>query len=92
MIVKNLRTGLMLKLNVDADGVIGVLHAKRLCPNLRVEAKTLDDHRTFLLAFADLDIVIPAIPIALIAFFLGFHPVIMIRIAAGCVIAVDALS
>lgn len=36
-------------------------------------------------------IVIPAIPLALIAFFVGFHPVAMIRIAALCVLVLIGL-
>lgn len=60
MIVKNLQTRLTLKIDVDDAGAIGILHAKRHCPRLRVEAKTLDDKRTFLVALQDLDIVVPA--------------------------------
>ena len=60
MHVKNLQTGRHLVIDCDDSGALGFLQAKRFCPKLRVEARTPDLKRLFLVALCDLELVIPA--------------------------------
>jgi len=55
MIVKNKTNGRLLMLDVDDGEFIALAYAKRSMPRLRVEARTLDLKRLFLVAFADLE-------------------------------------
>lgn len=55
MIVKNKATGRILVLDMNDGEYVALAHARRSMPRLRVEARTQDLKRLFLVAFADLE-------------------------------------
>lgn len=55
MRVKNVQTGRILVIDVDELGALGFVQAKRHMPRLRVEARTEDGRRLFLVALCDLE-------------------------------------
>jgi hypothetical protein len=55
VLVKNTQTGRILVLDVNESEFVALAHARRSMPRLRVEARTQDLKRLFLVAFADLE-------------------------------------
>ena len=55
MRVKNLQTGRVLVIDMEESQSVGFAHARRSMPRLRVEARTEDNKRLFLVALCDLE-------------------------------------
>lgn len=55
MRVKNVQTGRILVIDMEDSQTVGFAHARRSMPRLRVEARTEDGKRLFLVALCDLE-------------------------------------